>query len=95
MLKGSQGEFLFYLQGNDYFVGSSSNSGGFASMVLGRILAGIGIGIASSVVPLYISEVIIFSVLYRHSPHLHFRIRNLNMKRYLVMFWMPLPDCTY
>lgn len=35
----------------------SSTSGGFEGMVLGRILAGIGIGISSAVVPLYISEI--------------------------------------
>ncbi|XP_024402624.1 plastidic glucose transporter 4 isoform X4 [Physcomitrium patens] len=49
----------FQLNALPLFLGPllSSNSGGFESMVLGRILAGIGIGIASSVVPLYISEI--------------------------------------
>jgi MFS family permease len=35
----------------------SGTSNGVESMVVGRILAGVGIGISSSVVPLYISEI--------------------------------------
>ncbi|KAG0565315.1 hypothetical protein M758_8G176000 [Ceratodon purpureus] len=49
----------FQLNAVPLFLGPllSSCSGGFESMVLGRILAGLGIGISSAVAPLYISEI--------------------------------------
>lgn len=33
------------------------------TMIIGRLLAGIGIGISSAIVPLYISEVVIYQIL--------------------------------
>jgi len=49
----------FQLNALPLFLGTllSATSRGFESMVLGRILAGIGIGCSSAVVPLYISEI--------------------------------------
>lgn len=40
----------------------SAKATGFQAMIFGRILAGVGIGVSSGVVPLYISEVRNFSV---------------------------------
>lgn len=40
-------------------------------MIIGRLLAGIGIGVTSAVVPLYISEVVLCSF-YRHCDHVYF-----------------------
>jgi hypothetical protein len=34
-------------------------------MIIGRLLAGIGIGISSAIVPLYISEVVAYLILIR------------------------------
>lgn len=39
----------------------SATAQNIETMIIGRLLAGIGIGISSAIVPLYISEVHIFS----------------------------------
>jgi len=38
---------------------TSAKASNFEAMVVGRILVGVGIGVSSGVVPLYISEVIL------------------------------------
>lgn len=41
----------------------SATAQNIETMIIGRLLAGIGIGVSSAIVPLYISEVPIFRIL--------------------------------
>lgn len=41
---------------------TSTKASNFEAMVIGRILVGVGIGVSSGVVPLYISEVILRTI---------------------------------
>lgn len=48
-----------------FFIFHSATAQSIQTMIIGRVLAGIGIGISSAIVPLYISEVhIVLPVVY-------------------------------